>query len=61
MAASALRSFWPGGFFPYSAFLLGPIRERRRTVLEVNNEFLALLAVLLGDEVMALILPVPPG
>ena len=53
MEASVLRSFWDGGFLLYTAFVFGPVGERRRAVLEADDEFLTLLAVLLGDGVMA--------
>ena len=41
------------GPLPSVAFVLGPVGERRRAVLEADDELLALPAVLLGDEVMA--------
>ena len=53
LEASALRSFWTGGILLAVAFVRGPVGERRRAVLEANNEFPTLLSVLLGDEVMA--------
>ena len=42
-----------GGLLLSAAFVFGPVGERRRAVLEADDELLALLAVLLGDEVVA--------
>ena len=44
--------FLDRGLLLAEAFLFGPVGERRRAVLEQNDEFLALLTVLLGYEVV---------
>ena len=53
LVAIVLSTFWTGGFLLSVAVLPRPVYEGRWAVLEPNDEFLALVPVLLGDKVLA--------